>query len=61
MLLRQRLVGKVCYVFSYDYCGFANYYALAFAETFVQAVRCSGSELGGYLSADGLAVENIIC
>ncbi|QDS73604.1 hypothetical protein FKW77_001690 [Venturia effusa] len=33
----------------------------ATAETFIQALRCSGSDLVDYLSDDGLAVETIIC
>jgi rhamnogalacturonan acetylesterase len=35
--------------------------AKAFAETFVQAVRCARSELGEYLSEDGAGVEEIVC
>jgi rhamnogalacturonan acetylesterase len=33
----------------------------AFAKTFVQALRCSESDLADYLNEDGLAVELVVC
>jgi len=35
--------------------------AKLFAETFVQAVRCGGSEFADYLNEDGQAVDNVVC